>query len=47
VRETDATRLSPLVDAHLTVHGRYSFSPAATDGLRPLRDPTEPVGDDS
>jgi TnpA family transposase len=43
-----AARLSPLVDSHLNVHGRYTFTtsglPAA--GLRPLRDPAEPVDDD-
>ncbi len=41
--EADAARLSPLVDAHLNVHGRYSFADTAVDGLRPLRDPAEPV----
>jgi len=39
VLEADAARLSPLVDAHLNVHGRYTFTPAAHTGLRPLRDP--------
>ena len=43
VLEADAARLSPLVDAHLNVHGRYTFLPAATDGLRPLRDPAGSV----
>jgi hypothetical protein len=33
--------LSPLVDAHVNVHGRYAFPPP-TPGLRPLRDPGAP-----
>lgn len=43
VHEQDAARLSPLVDAHLNVHGRYTFTQPTDDGLRPLRDLTEPV----
>ncbi len=46
VREADAARLSPLVDAHLNVHGRYTFTAPTGEGLRPLRDPAEQVGDD-
>jgi len=41
VLEADAARLSPLVDAHLNVHGRYSFIPAVHAALRPLRDVTK------
>lgn len=37
-----AARLSPLIDAHLNVHGRYTFTEPSNDGLRPLRDLTEP-----
>lgn len=40
VLEADAARLSPLVDAHLNVHGRYSFIPPVHAALRPLRDVT-------
>ncbi len=36
--EADAARLSPLVDAHLNVHGRYTFTQPAHADLRPLRD---------
>ena len=36
------TRLSPLIDSHLNVHGRYTFTEPTGDGLRPLRDLTEP-----
>ena len=43
VHEQDAARLSPLVDAHLNVYGRYTFTRPTSDGLRPLRDLTEPV----
>jgi TnpA family transposase len=40
VLEADASRLSPLGDAHLNVHGRYAFVPMqAGAGLRSLRDP--------
>jgi Tn3 transposase DDE domain len=39
--EADAARLSPLIDAHLNVHGRYAFTPPTGHDLRPLRDPTE------
>jgi len=46
VRAADAARLSPLVDGHLNVHGRYSFAATAVDALRPLRDPAEPAGED-
>lgn len=36
----DAARLSPLVDAHLNVHGRYAFPPLQSETtLRPLREP--------
>ena len=38
VLEADAARLSPLVDAHLNVHGRYTFTQPAHADLRPLRD---------
>ncbi len=46
VLDADAARLSPLGDAHLNVHGRYAFTPPAGKGLRPLRDPTQPVDPD-
>lgn len=42
VTDADAARLSPLIDAHLNVHGRYTFTQPIDDGLRPLRDVTEP-----
>ncbi len=45
VRDVDAARLSPLGDAHLNVHGRYTFAATAGEGLRPLRDPGQ--SDDS
>ena len=28
VADEDAARLSPLIDAHINVHGRYTFQPA-------------------
>jgi hypothetical protein len=34
-----AARLSPLVDRHVNVLGRYTFTQPAAAGLRPLRDP--------
>lgn len=37
--DADAARLSPLVDAHVNMRGRYAFTPPPTAGLRPLRDP--------
>ena len=43
VADEDAARLSPLIDAHLNVHGRYTFTQPTDDGLRPLRDLTEPA----
>ena len=46
VLDGDAARLSPLGDTHLNVHGRYTFTPPAGEGLRPLRDPTQPVDRD-
>ena len=44
VIEADAARLSPLGDAHLNVHGRYSFAPPG-DGLRALREAREGTGE--
>ncbi len=41
VLEADAARLSPLIDAHLNVHGRYSFLPPVHAALRLLRDVTK------
>ena len=38
--DADSGRLSPLGDHHLNVHGRYTFTPPASTGLRPLRDPS-------
>ena len=46
VLDADAARLSPLGDTHLNVHGRYTFTPPTGEGLRPLRDPTQPVDRD-
>ena len=47
VRDEDATRLSPFVGQHINVHGRYAFSlPDLGGGLRPLRDPSEPLDED-
>ena len=43
VADEDAARLSPLIDSHLNVHGRYTFTEHPGDGLRPLRDRTEPL----
>lgn len=40
--DEDAARLSPLIDAHLNVHGRYTFTQPTDAGLRPLRALTEP-----
>lgn len=45
VLDADAARLSPLGNAHLNVHGRYSSAAPAGEGLRPLRDPADPVED--
>jgi TnpA family transposase len=41
----DAARLSPLVDAHINMLGRYAFTPPPGTGLRPLRDPQAPAGE--
>ncbi len=38
--------MSPLIDAHLNVHGRYTFTQPTNDGLRPLRDLAEPLEED-
>ena len=43
VDDADAARLSPLGDAHLNVHGAYTFHRPPSAGLRPLRDPDETV----
>jgi hypothetical protein len=40
VDDPDAARLSPLVDKHVNVLGRYAFTRQAAAGLRPLRDPS-------
>jgi TnpA family transposase len=42
VDDADAARLSPLVDAHVNMLGRYAFTPPPGAGLRPLRDPAAP-----
>ncbi|WP_438388980.1 Tn3 family transposase [Actinopolyspora saharensis] len=47
VRDADVVRLSPLLDAHLNVHGTYTFQQLQLTGLRPLRDPSVPDGDES
>src|SRR6266536_5380156 len=47
VADEDAARLSPFQDAHIDVHGRYSFAPPSlAGGLRPLRDPAASLDDD-
>jgi hypothetical protein len=47
VRGEDAARLSPFQDAHIDVHGRYTFALSnLAGGLRPLRDPAAPLDDD-
>ena len=38
----DSARLSPLVDAHINMLGRYAFTQPPGTGLRPLRDPDAP-----
>jgi hypothetical protein len=45
VAREDAARLSPLVDAHINMLGRYAFTPPPGTGLRPLRDPDAPAGE--
>ena len=45
VLEADAARLSPLVDAHLNVHGRYTFTPPSRAGMRSLNDPRNYLDD--
>jgi TnpA family transposase len=45
VDDADTARLSPLVDKHVNVLGRYTFTQSAAAGLRPLRDP-EAAGPD-
>lgn len=44
--DEDAARLSPLIDTHLNVHGRYTFTQPAGDELRPLRNLAEPAEDE-
>ncbi len=41
VNDTDAARLSPLIDSHLNVHGAYTVHQPQSAGLRPLRDPAD------
>ncbi len=46
IQPEDVERLSPLVDHHIHLDGRYSFSlsePLAHGQLRPLRDPNDPA----
>jgi hypothetical protein len=45
ITNTEITRLSPLTDSHLNVHGRYSFTPPTSTNLRNLRDPNTPNDD--
>jgi hypothetical protein len=40
VDDADAARLPPLVDKHVNVLGRYTFTQSAAAGLRSLRDPS-------
>lgn len=46
VIDQDAARLPPLIDAHLNVHGRYTFTQPTDNALRPLRDLTEPLDEE-
>ena len=39
VHDADVARLVPLIDEHLNVLGRYTFTPSTNTTLRPLRDP--------
>ena len=42
IRDEDVARLSPTVNHHINMLGRYSFTlpePVARGDLRPLRDP--------
>lgn len=45
-REDDVARLSPLVDQHINMLGRYTLTSPAPAGIRPPRDPnhSEPPG---
>jgi hypothetical protein len=45
VADEEAARLSPLVDAHINMLGRYAFT-APGSGLRPLRDPKAPADEE-
>jgi TnpA family transposase len=45
VDDADVVRLSPLIDRHINLLGRYSFASRADRRLRPLRDPTAPDDD--
>ena len=40
VHDADITRLSPLVDEHINVHGHYAFTAPTGNELAPPRDPT-------
>jgi TnpA family transposase len=42
IPEANLARLSPLVDTHINMLGRYAFVAPSFDGLRPLRE-TDPV----
>lgn len=46
VDDKDVARLSPLGDAHINVHGRYTFTTLSDATLRPLRDPTVSTDDE-
>lgn len=46
IEDADAARLSPLGDAHINVHGRYTFTALSDDTLRPLRDPAASMDDE-
>lgn len=46
VDDADAARLSPLLDKHVNVLGRYTFTQQQAAGLRPLRDPSAAEPDD-
>jgi hypothetical protein len=45
VDDTDISRLSPLVDEHLNVHGHYAFTAPTGTELRPLHDPSSTATD--
>jgi TnpA family transposase len=43
IDDSDVSRLSPLIDEHINLHGHYTFTPSTGAELRPLRDPQSGV----